>query len=62
MQHSRASLGASFPSQVSAWRRRPCRAGWHEATHALRLLALAAGLVHNTDIGNPGRHFAAYGY
>jgi hypothetical protein len=29
---------------------------------ALRLLALAAGLVHNTDIGNPGRHFAAYGY
>ena len=29
---------------------------------ALRLLALAAGLVHNNDIGNPGRHFAAYGY
>jgi hypothetical protein len=29
---------------------------------ALRLLALAAGLVHNHDIGNPGRHFAAYGY
>jgi hypothetical protein len=29
---------------------------------ALRLLALAAGLVHNQDIGNPGRHFAAYGY
>lgn len=29
---------------------------------ALRLLALAAGLVHNQTIGNPGRHFAAYGY
>lgn len=29
---------------------------------ALRLLALAAGLVHNHQIGNPGRHFAAYGY
>jgi hypothetical protein len=29
---------------------------------ALRLLALAAGLIHNNDIGNPGRHFAAYGY
>jgi Transposase DDE domain len=29
---------------------------------ALRLLALAAGLVHNQDIGNPGRHFAPYGY
>jgi hypothetical protein len=29
---------------------------------ALRLLALAAGLVHNQHIGNPGRHFAAYGH
>lgn len=29
---------------------------------ALRLLAVAAGLVHNQQIGNPGRHFAAYGY
>ncbi len=29
---------------------------------ALRLLALAAGLAHNQEIGNPGRHFAAYGY
>jgi hypothetical protein len=29
---------------------------------ALRLLALAAGLVHNHDTGNPGRQFAAYGY
>jgi hypothetical protein len=29
---------------------------------ALRLLALAAGLIHNHDIGNPGRQFAAYGY
>jgi hypothetical protein len=29
---------------------------------ALRLLALAAGLVHNHDIGDPGRHFAAYGH
>lgn len=27
---------------------------------ALRLLALTAGLIHNQDIGNPGRHFAAY--
>jgi hypothetical protein len=27
---------------------------------ALRLLALAAGLIHNYDIGDPGRHFAAY--
>jgi hypothetical protein len=27
---------------------------------ALRLLALAAGLVHNQTIGDPGRHFAAY--
>jgi hypothetical protein len=25
-------------------------------------LALAAGLVHNQQIGNPGRHFAGYGY
>ena len=29
---------------------------------ALRLLALAAGLAHNHNTGNPGRHFAAYGY
>jgi hypothetical protein len=29
---------------------------------ALRLLALAAGLIHNHDIGDPGRHFAAYGH
>ena len=29
---------------------------------ALRLLALAAGLTHNNDIGDPGRHFAAYGH
>jgi hypothetical protein len=29
---------------------------------ALRLLALAAGLVHNQENGNPGRHFAALGY
>ena len=29
---------------------------------ALRLLALAAGLAHNQDIGDPGRHFAAYGH
>ena len=29
---------------------------------AVRLLALAAGLVHNQDIGQPGRRFAAYGY
>jgi hypothetical protein len=29
---------------------------------ALRLLALAAGLIHNQQIGEPGRHFAAYGH
>lgn len=29
---------------------------------ALRLLALAAGLAHNQEIGNPGRHFAAYSH
>jgi len=29
---------------------------------ALRLLALAAGLIHNQTIGDPGRHFAAYGH
>lgn len=29
---------------------------------ALRILALAAGLAHNQDIGNPGRHFATFGY
>jgi hypothetical protein len=29
---------------------------------ALRLLALAAGLIHNYDTGEPGRHFAAYGH
>lgn len=29
---------------------------------ALRLLALAAGLIHNQHIGAPGRHFAAYGH
>ncbi len=29
---------------------------------ALRMLALAAGLVHNQHIGDPGRHFAAYGH
>lgn len=29
---------------------------------ALRLLALAAGLVHNQQIGDPGRHFALYGH
>jgi DDE family transposase len=29
---------------------------------ALRLLALAAGLAHNQEIGSPGRHFAALGH
>jgi hypothetical protein len=29
---------------------------------ALRLLALAAGLIHNYDTGDPGRHFAAYAH
>jgi hypothetical protein len=29
---------------------------------ALRLLAPAAGLIHNYGIGDPGRHFTAYGY
>ena len=29
---------------------------------ALRLLALAAGLVHNQETGDPGRHFARYGH
>ncbi len=29
---------------------------------ALRLLALAAGLVHNQDVGAPGRRFAGLGY
>jgi hypothetical protein len=29
---------------------------------ALRLLALAAGLTHNYDIGEPGRHFTAYAH
>lgn len=29
---------------------------------ALRLLALAAGLRHNAEIGEPGRHFAAYSH
>ena len=29
---------------------------------ALRLLALAAGILHNHNIGDPGRHFAAYGH
>ncbi|MFN8204452.1 MAG: IS982 family transposase, partial [Solirubrobacteraceae bacterium] len=29
---------------------------------ALRLLALAAGLTHNQQIGDQGRHFAAYGH
>jgi hypothetical protein len=29
---------------------------------AVRLLALAAGLVHNYEIGDPGRHFTAYGH
>lgn len=29
---------------------------------ALRLLALTAGILHNHDIGDPGRHFAAYGH
>ena len=29
---------------------------------AIRLLALAAGLWHNWQIGHPGRHFAAYAH
>jgi hypothetical protein len=29
---------------------------------ALRLLALAAGLIHNYETGDPGRHFAAYAH
>ena len=29
---------------------------------ALRLLALAAGLIHNQTISDPGRHFTAYGH
>ncbi len=29
---------------------------------ALRLLALAAGLWHNREIGEPGRHFTAYAH
>src|SRR3954447_21071768 len=31
------------------------------AVRTLRLLALAAGLVHNHNIADPGRHFAVYG-
>lgn len=29
---------------------------------AVRLLALAAGLIHNQTTGDPGRHFAGYGH
>ena len=29
---------------------------------AIRMLALAAGLIHNQQIGDPGRHFTAYGH
>ena len=29
---------------------------------AIRMLALAAGLIHNQQLGHPGRHFAAYGH
>ena len=29
---------------------------------ALRMPALPAGLVRNQQIGDPGRHFAAYGH
>ncbi len=29
---------------------------------AIRMLALAAGLIHNQQIGEPGRHFSAYGH
>lgn len=28
----------------------------------LRLLAIAAGLVHNQQLGDPGRQLAAYGH
>ncbi len=29
---------------------------------ALRLLALAAGLWHNGQVGEPGRHFRSYAH
>ena len=29
---------------------------------AIRMLALAAGLTHNQQTGDPGRHFTAYGH
>jgi hypothetical protein len=33
-----------------------------DADNRLRLLALAAGLRHNAEIGQPGRCFSAYGH
>ncbi len=56
------SVFYTFKDQLSLERRRARTLGGLVARVGQRLLALAAGLWHNEAIGEPGRHFTAYGH
>lgn len=52
----------TLKEQLSLERHRARTLSGIAARVAQRLLALAAGLWHNESIGDPGRHFTAYGH
>jgi Transposase DDE domain len=56
------SVFETLKEQLSLERHRARTLGGVVARVAQRLLALAAGLWHNETIGEPGRHFTAYGH
>ena len=56
------SVFQTLKQQLSLERHRARTLGGVVARVAQRLLALAAGLWHNETIGQPGRHFTAYGH
>lgn len=56
------SVFGTLKEQLSLERHRARTLGGVIARVAQRLLALAAGLWHNESIGEPGRHFTAYGH
>jgi Transposase DDE domain len=56
------SVFNTLKDQLSLERHRARTLSGLIARVAQRLLALAAGLWHNENVGDPGRHFAAYGH
>ncbi len=56
------SVFQTLKEQLSLERHRARTLTGVAARVAQRLLALAAGLWHNETIGDPGRHFTAYGH